>query len=430
MSDINRRELLGASGAAAVTALLASQTYAAQLPKGFDAALRSPGTAEAAFADLYEVDRSIANFDAAYYGAMPRPVHAEYLRHTAWLNRHNSLFLRSALAEPRDAALNRSRTAVAELLGCGNDEVALANGGTEALYSLIVNYRPLRAGDAVIMADVDYDEMQHAMAYLAETRNARLVRIALPEPASNANVLAAYEKVLRDTPRAKLLLLTHLSNRSGLIPPVREIVRSAKARGVDVILDSAQAVGQLPFTVDDTGADFIGFSLHKWVGAPLGTGGIYIRRERLGDIAPFLGNKIRDPADIRARILTGTINYAAHLTIPAAIALHNRIRPERKLAHLRALRHYWVERVRELPNLQWQLADEPSLYGAITSFRQRGLTRWEDYQALQARLLKEHRLLIVARRGLDGGPVMRVTPSLFNSFAELDRLVAALRTLA
>ena len=420
---IDRRELLQTAGAFSTMALSASASAQSSLWAGSEQPIGD-------LADLYEVDRSIANFDAAYYGAMPRPVHAEYLRHTAWVNRHNSLFLRNALEEPRDEALGRSRAAVADLLGCAPDEIALANGGTEALYSLIVNYRPLKAGDAVILADVDYDEMQYATEHLAETRGARLVRLALPEPAGRANVLAAYDKVLRETPRARLLLLTHLSNRSGLIPPVREIVALAKARGVDVILDSAQTVGQIPFTVDDTGADFIGFSLHKWVGAPLGTGGIYIRKNRLGDVAPFLGNKIRDPGDIRARILTGTINYAAHLTVPTAIALHNRIGPERKLAHLLALRNYWVDRARDLPNLQWQLAEEPGRFGAITSFRPKGLTRWEDFQALQARLLREHRLLVVAKRGLAAGPVMRVTPSLFNSFAELDRLSRALRTLA
>ena len=57
------------------------------------------------------------------------------------------------------------------------------------------------------------------------------------------------------------------------MPPVKAIVAMAKARGIDVILDSAQAVGHLPFTVEETGADFIGFSLHKWLAAPLGTGG-------------------------------------------------------------------------------------------------------------------------------------------------------------
>ena len=279
----------------------------------------------------------------------------------------------------------------------------------------------------MIIADVDYDEMQHACEHLEASRGARLVRLALPEPHTPANVLGAYDRVLRETPRAKLLLLTHVSNRNGLISPVREIVRLAKARGVDVILDSAQAVGQMPFSVAETGADFIGFSLHKWIAAPLGTGAIYIRRERMGDIAPFLGNKIRDEGDVRARILTGTINYAADLSIPTAIAVHRRIGVERKLRHLQALRDYWISQVRDVPGVTFQLPESGVPYGAIGSFRLANVRSWEDCQALQARFIKRHRLLVVAKRGLASGPVMRVTPSLFNTTAELDRLVAAVR---
>jgi len=418
----NRRNFLQGAGLVSTAALAAPGLAQEAIMRGTEPRMND-------FSDIYDVDRSIANFDAAYYGAMSRPVHAEYLRQTEWVNQHNSLFLRNALYEPRDTALMRSREAVAALLGASAEEVALANGGTEALYSLIVNYRPLRSGDAVIIADVDYDEMQHAMAYLAQTRGAQLVRFALPEPASSANVLAAYEKVLRETPRARLLLLTHMSNRSGLVPPVREIIAFAKTRDVDVILDSAQTVGQLPFTVDEIGADFIGFSLHKWIGAPLGTGGIYIRKERLRDIAPFLGNRIRDPQDIRGRILTGTVNYAAHLTIPTAIELHQRIGPKRKLEHLRRLRNRWIEQVRHLPNLEWQIVDEPELYGAIGSFRPNTFSSYKDFQALQARLVRERQVLIVAKRGLEKGPVMRVTPSLFTIAEEVESLIGALRFL-
>jgi selenocysteine lyase/cysteine desulfurase len=68
---------------------------------------------------------------------------------------------------------------------------------------------------------VDYDEMQYAMEYLRASKQAEVVRLAIPVSAMLANVLAAYAKVLNDNPRAKLLLLTHISNRHGLIPPVR-----------------------------------------------------------------------------------------------------------------------------------------------------------------------------------------------------------------
>lgn len=380
------------------------------------------------FADGYDVDRSIINLDAAYYGAMTRSIAARYQANSQWVNQHNALFLRSTLPGPsRDERLQPATDAVASLIGARPQEVALCAGGTEALYGLIGNYAPLKAGDAAIMADIDYDEMQHAMRWLTRTRDATLVTFDLPEPHTTANLLAAYERVLRDTPRAKLLLLTHLSNRNGVVLPVREIAAMAKARGVDVILDAAQSVGQLDVDVDELGVDFMGFSLHKWVAAPLGTGGIYIRSDRLDGIEPWFGNAIRDPEDIRARIPTGTVDYAARLTIPDAIAEHRAL-GDAKLAHLVGLRNRWTDAVRDIRGLGIVHPQEPDRVGAIGAFRLPGQRDWAQAQAAQQRFIERHRVLVVAKRGLASGPVLRVTPALFNTADEVDRLVAAIRS--
>lgn len=328
--------------------------------------------------------------------------------------------------EPVAQAFDEARTGVAGLLGCAADEVALCASGTDALTALIANYRPLAAGESVIYADVDYDEMQYAMDWLAASRGATVVRFALPEPATTANVLAAYDAVLKRATRPKLLLLTHLSNRHGLVPPVAEIVRLARTRGVDVILDSAQAIGHVPFTVADTGADFVGVSLHKWAGSPLGTGAVYIRKQRLGDIAPYFGNRIHPENDVRARVSTGTADFAARLTIPAALALQQEIGLTTKYRHLVALRNYWVDRVRHLPGLQLVTPDEPGRFGAVSAFRLAGMRSWEDARRVQQRFVEKYRVLAVAKQGLAGGPVIRVTPGLYTRTADLDRLVAAI----
>ena len=378
---------------------------------------------------LWDVDRSVANLENAYWGAMPREIEAEYLEHTRFLNRRNVVFVRDAIpGQERTAAMERARTALAALMDAPADEFALTRNGTESLQNLILQYGKLKSGDAVLYADLDYDEMQQAMDALRHYRGATVLRFAIPEPATSANVLAAYAEQLRTAPaNLKLLLVTHLSNRTGLVTPVKEIVAMARARGVDTIVDAAQTIGHLHFTLADLDADFVGFSLHKWLCAPIGTGAIWIRKSRLADIDPCMGSTLFPPDDTRSRSSVGTVNFAATMTVPSAIAFYNRLGVLRKQQHLQALRNYWVERVRDLPGLQILTPDEPGRYGAVTSFR---LPRMGDYAEAQrmARLLFEkHRVLTVARRGIDMGAVVRITPTLYNTTAELDRLVRALR---
>ncbi|KKC24790.1 aminotransferase class V-fold PLP-dependent enzyme [Sphingomonas sp. SRS2] len=431
MTD-RRRFLAGAAampGAALIgfQGLLAAPAASSALPPSY-AGLDFAGMQRRLVA-AYDVDTAVINFDAGYYGAMTRAVQAAYVERIGWVNRYNSTFLRGGVpGKPLAGELNKARAAVARTIGADMEEVALCGGGTDALYALIANYRDIKPGDAVLYCDIDYDEMQCAMDYLETSRGAKVVRFSLPEPHSRASILATYQKMLDETPRAKLLLLTHVSNRNGLIPPVVEIIAMAKARGVDVILDSAQAVGQMPFDVRATGANFVGFSLHKWLGAPLGTGGIYINKKRLSDILPWFGNRVYPADDIISRLPTGTADFAARLTIPMAVAQQEQIGIDRKFAHLRALRDHWVSRAADIPGVTITLPPEPDNYGAMTGFRLRGMHTPEQAKRAQAVFLEKHKLLVVAKAGLKAGPVLRVTPSLFNTTAQLDRLVDAIKT--
>ncbi len=381
---------------------------------------------------LWDVDRSVANLENAYWGVMPRVVSDEYLEQTRFLNRRNVVFVRDGIAgHERTAAMEQVRAQVAALMGAAADEFALARNGTEALQNLIMQYGRLRRGDAVLYADLDYDEMQQAMTALREHRGATVLTFAIPEPATTANILAAYERELRRAPaNLKLLLVTHLSNRTGIVMPVREIVAMARARGVDTIVDAAQTIGHLDYTLRDLDADFVGFSLHKWLCAPIGTGAIWIRRSRLPDIEPCMGSTMFPGDDTRSRSSVGTVNFAATLTVPTAISFHQRIGGARKQALLQGLRNYWVERVRDIRGLQILTPDDPARHGAVTSFRLPAMKAYGAAQQLSRLLLEKHRVLTVARRGIANGSAVRVTPMLYNTHAELDRLVAALRAEA
>jgi selenocysteine lyase/cysteine desulfurase len=196
---------------------------------------------------------------------------------------------------------------------------------------------------------------------------------------------------------------------------------------VDTIVDAAQTVAHMDFKLADLGADFVGFSLHKWLNAPIGTGGIWIRASRLADIEPCMGSTMFPKEDTRSRTSLGTVNFAATLSVPAAIDFHDRIGGGRKMRHLQALRSYWVERVRELKGIEILTPEEPARFGAVTSFRLPGIKDYVQAQRLSSVLLNKHKVLTVARRGIAAGAVIRVSPALYNRYEELDRFVNGLR---
>ncbi|MDX5330819.1 MAG: aminotransferase class V-fold PLP-dependent enzyme, partial [Caulobacteraceae bacterium] len=299
----------------------------------------------------------------------------------------------------------------------------------EALLALISGYNRLRPGDAVLYADLDYDSMQSAMRWLRERRGVDVVRLDLPEPATRANLIAAYEAALEANPRVRMMLLTQVSHRNGLHLPVAEISALARARGVDVILDAAHAWGQAPIDLASGDCDFVGLNGHKWIGAPIGVGVLYIRRNRIEHIDPCMGADDYRPGDIRLRAHTGTADHAVYLAMADALDLHEPIGVSAKAARLAYLRERWMVPARAIPGVE-VLTSDPALGSALGAFRLRGKTSPEDNVALARRLLEAHGVFTVARHGLASGSCVRATVGLFTAPADADRLVTALAELA
>lgn len=373
----------------------------------------------------YDVIREVIQLEHGNWGMMARPVLATYRAMVERVNRDTSYYARRTMVGDVEAA----RAAMASAMGVAVEEITFTRNATEAMKALILQYNRLRPGDAVLYADLDYDSMQASMDSLAARRGVRVIRIALPEPATRQSLVDTYTAAFDANPAIKLTLLTHVSHRTGLVLPVAEIATIARERGIDALVDAAHGVGQLDFRLPDLKADFVGINLHKWVGAPLGVGALYIRRERIDAIDP-------DPAespvssDVGARVHTGTLDYAAQLTVPTALAFQAAIGAARREARLRALRDRWVRAVRDLPQVQILTPEDPRLYGAITSFRLRGRTSHDQNVALAKALLDKYRIFTVHRDGLESGACVRVTPALATRMSDMDALAAAIRSLA
>ncbi|MCV9940568.1 aminotransferase class V-fold PLP-dependent enzyme [Boseaceae bacterium BT-24-1] len=422
---LSRRTLLAALGTAAF-AVAAAPALARSLPALPTSGLGTDTGYWDSVRRLYSVTPDMVNLENGYWGIMAEPVKAEYKRLTDFVNFENTVYARTKIGQDLDDV----RTPVAGFLGVAREEIALTRGATEALQTLIAGYNKLKPGDGVLYADLDYDSMQYAMNWLKGRRGVEVAKFDIPEPATKANVLAAYEAALKANPKTKLLLLTHISHRTGLMMPVKELAAMAKARGIDVILDAAHSWGQVDFKAKDLGVDFIGFNLHKWIGAPLGVGVMYIARDRLADIDTHYGDEDFKADDVRSRIHTGTPNFAAQLAVPAALALHQEVGPQAKEARYRHLRNYWVARARELKGVEIQTPDDPEMVAGITSFALTGKRSAADCNAVVAALRDQHKVMTVRRGGVAKGNTIRISPAPYLTEADLDRFIAALAVVS
>jgi isopenicillin-N epimerase len=376
------------------------------------------------FADRYAVEPGPVNLENGYFGRMSRTVVEEYQRNIELINRSNSVHVRQRFEQGESLEI---RAQLAELVGVPADTVALTRNASDGLQSLIRNYNRLMPGDQVLMCDLEYDTVKGAMRWLARHRGVEVIEIEHSHPASFDSLLATYREAFERYPRLKLMALTHVTHRTGLVMPVQAIASAAKEHGIDVILDGAHALGQIQFNLDNLGIAFAGFNLHKWIGAPLTLGFIYIAPERLADIDPDMGEMHFPVTDIRARTPYSTPNIPALLTLPLVFEEHLAMGGSAaKGARLNYLRNRWVSAVRELPGIEVMTPDDPRLYCGITSMR---LTRHADQQGMVERLLKDYHLFTVARSGAASGPCIRITPGLTTTGADMDLLARALTEL-
>jgi selenocysteine lyase/cysteine desulfurase len=410
--DLSRRAVLAAGIAAPATpalaeALAGDEAHWAKVAALFDAP--PPG---------------VIQLENGQFGAMAKSTRTAFEQHTARVNRETTLYTRG----PVNGDLQKVRARAAALLGVEPGEIAFTRGGTESMLTLIGGYNRLKPGDAVLYADLDYDSMQAGMESLAQVRGVRVVKIDLPEPATRQNLIDAYETALKANPDVRLVLLTHLSHRTGLVPPVQEITALCRARGADVLLDCGHALGQAEFTLREMGVQFAGLNLHKWIGAPLGVGLVYIARDRIPDIDVSI---LEGPsARIDARVHTGTVNYASLLSVADAMAVHQAIGPAAKARRLSYLRDRWAEAVRGVPGIEVLTPNDPALHAGITSFRIAGQTSPAQATAVKKALFERYKIFTVERTGPAKGACIRVTPSFVNNVGHVDALAAALRELA
>ncbi len=417
-------------GAGAVAALATPGNSRADLPQP------APGTGSATLASdeafwaevatNYERTTGIVNLEQGYWGKMAKPVQDAYIDATRMVNAQNSYYARRQY--PADAAESIHRIATA--LGVDEDEITLTRNATESLHALIRQYRGLTADDAVLYSDIDYPSFKKTMRWMAESNDARAVQISLPGRASPDQIYNVYRQAFDDNPDLKVMLIMHASNQHGLVVPVARIAEEARSRGIDVFCDCAQSWGLLDYKIPSLSVDWAVFNLHKWIGTPVGVGALYMRRGSLAKIAPYPGEEDPENTNIHARVHIATSNFAAMLAIPDALDFHEAIGGANKEARLRYLRQLWTNEAESMPHIELLGGSDEASWSGMGSFRVAGQASPQAVRALQLRLEEEFGVFTVVRYGLESGACIRVTPQVFLTPSDMEKLVDALRALA
>jgi selenocysteine lyase/cysteine desulfurase len=367
----------------------------------------------------YRLTSEYINLENGYYSMQAQPVLEAFIDHVRDINVQASHYLRTRQFEDKLAV----RTRLAALAGCSPDELIITRNTTESLDTVISGF-DWKAGDEAVMAQQDYGAMLDMFKLQARRHGVVNRIVSLPmDPRTDAELVQLYESAI--TPKTRLLMVCHLVNITGQVMPVAKIADMARSHGVQVMIDGAHAFGHLDFTIPALGGDYYGASLHKWIGAPLGAGILYVRRDRIGPLWPIYADSSMADDDIRKLNHTGTHPVHTDLGINDAIDFHLGVGAARKEARLRFLQRYWTSKLRGMTHIILNTPEDPARSCAIANVGVQGVTP----AALAKTLLDKYRIWTVA---IDGAGVhgARITPHLFTMTRELDQLVRALKEIA
>jgi selenocysteine lyase/cysteine desulfurase len=415
---MDKREFLRAAGAASL-GMMFGPDLLARLASTPAHALASDEPFWAGMRARFKLTPDYINLENGYYCFQPEEVLSAFIANVHEINVEASHYMRTRQV---DDDLH-TRTALAALAGCPVEELIVTRNTTESLDTIIGGF-DWKAGDEAVMANQDYGAMLDMFRLQARRFGLRNIMVDVPmDPRSDDEVIQVYANAL--TPKTRLLMISHIVNITGHILPVRKICDMAHARGVPVMVDGAHAFAHLDYKIPDLDCDFYGASLHKWLAAPLGTGLLYVKKERIAAVWPMFADLSMPDDDIRKLNHKGTNPVHTALTIPDSIAFHQVIGSARKEARLRWLQQYWTTKVRGLPKIVMNTPSDPNRTGAIANVGIAGMKPAE----LAKVLLEKYKIFTVA---IDGAAVhgVRVTPQVYTAASELDAFVGALRELA
>jgi isopenicillin-N epimerase len=415
------RSLMGATGTAALVPALRNDGLERVFAAVSRVASRTPDDLASdedfwmQIQQAFTLDRTLINLNNGGVCPSPRVV-LDAMRRYLELSNQAPVYHMWRLLEPEVESVRRE---LAREFGCDPEELAITRNASEALETCQLGIR-LEPGVEVLTTDQDYGRMLTTWDQRARREGIVVKQVPFPTPPPRLQALAeVFERGI--TRRTKILHFCHITNLTGQIFPVKDICAMARARGIQTIVDGAHAFAHFPFTSEDLGCDYYGTSLHKWLLAPIGTGFLYVRRDRIRDVWPLMAAPASMDDNIRKFEEIGTHPAANHNAIAEALTFHRGIGIERKAARLRYLRNRWMRRLEGQPRVQLHTSFDPAQSCGLANVGIEGV----EPGALTNYLWSTRRI-IVTPIGHPACTGIRVTPNVYTTLDEIDRFGEAM----
>jgi len=359
--------------------------------------------------NAFTVDRNVINLNNGYVSPAPKPVQEAMRRYLEfsdmgpWHTMINNL----------EKQVEMVRVRLAMTAGCDPEELAITRNASESLENAQYGI-DLKRGDEVLTTNQDYPRMLTTFRQRERREGIVLKTISFPvPPPSMDDLYQRFERAV--TPRTRLILLCHITNRTGQIFPVRRICDMAHARNIPVIVDGAHAFNHFPYKISDLDCDYYGVSLHKWTCAPVGTGFLYVKKSRIASTWPLMAASDRQDSDIRKFEEIGTHPAANHDAISQALVFNENIGIDRKAARLRYMRNRWAHRLRENPKCATLHSEDPAQSCGIGFLSFKGVDAGKIHDALYSKYN-----IITARVQHEEFDGLRITPHIYSTLSDID----------
>lgn len=366
-------------------------------------------------------------FNPATVGAMPRIVVDKMTEHARYLAEHvTDWAYKDDNKEEFISGYNNLmgiRTKVAQLINATAAEIAMTDNVTHGM-SYIANGLSLQPGDEVLTSDQEHVGGKSGFQLKEKRYGTVFKTVTLGKPIKNAD--EAYDAILNAiTPKTKVFMISHLISGSGAVLPVKELCAEMRKRNIFTLLDGAQTIGQIKVDVKDIDCDAYAGCFHKWIGAPGGTGFLYIKSDKMKDVWTTVASGRWDNHEDEGFRFTqrGTGNFPVLKGLEASLDFHNEIGADRVYERIKFLGKRLRDGLRNIKGVTIFSPEDETMCAGISVYSVNGMTGPQLQDAFWEKAKMRPRSM---------GPQfgVRHCTHIFNSEAEIDKALEIVRELA